>query len=162
MSFRLRQIGAACLTLFLAACGAAPGSNPYRCLEDVNLAQLIKAEGLPQEQTDPWGTSAVATASENRVFDGEQEAILVLDDPGPFVGRLCDRLKAQLAERCVVEDFWPGAEHCVASLRSPQKAVTSAVGVYTSRPVSSRVALFASKMPEGKTALILTTMEWAH
>lgn len=148
----------------MATCRVAPSSDPdpYRCLENTNLGQLIQAETLPQEQLQGWGSSSMAIASENRLFDGEQEAALALDNPSPFLGRLCRRLKGQLAERCNVEKFWSGAEHCAAVLMSPHAAVTSPQGVYTRRPVKGRVVLFASKMANGKTMIILTTTEWSQ
>jgi hypothetical protein len=101
-------------------------------------------------------------SSEHRLFDGEQEASLVLDNPGLLVGRLCNRLKVQLAERCEVKKFWSGAEHGVAFLESPSGAVTSSQGVYTRRPVLGRAALFASRTAEGKTVVLLTTTEWSN
>ena len=146
----------------MATCRVTPGSSPYRCLENISLGQLIQTEEVPQTQPQGWGSSSVETASENRLFDGEQEAILALDNPSPFVGQLCDRLKVQLAERCDVEKFWSGAEHCVAVLRSPQSAVKSSEGVYARQPVRGRVALFASESAEGKTAIVLTATEWAN
>lgn len=161
MTYRLNLTVTTCLAIFVASCGAAP-SEPYRCLESVNLQQLIQAEHLPQTQPEGWGVTSVATASENRLFDGEQEAAVVLDDPSPFLGRLCDRLKGQLAERCDVEKFWSGEEHCAAVLISPPSAVTSSGGIYTRRPVHGRVALFYSKTGREKTAIILTTTEWAN
>ena len=157
MIVRTPLVGLACLTLFMAAC-AAPQTAPNRCFENVSLAELIEAESLPQAQPQGWGVSSVAGASENRLFDGEQEAMMVLDDPGPFVGRLCDRLKAEVAGRCNVEKFWSGTEHCSGLLSSHHSAVISP----SARPVLGRVALFASKTPEGKTALTLTTTEWAQ
>lgn len=161
MTYRLNLIVTTCLAMCVATCRAAPSSEPYRCLDSVNLQQLIQAEQLPQTQPEGWGVSSVAIASENWLFDGEQEAAVVLDDPSPFLGRLCDRLKGQLAERCDVEKFWLGEEHCAAVLASPLSAVTSPGGIYARRPVHGRVALFYSKTARGKTAIILTTTEWA-
>jgi hypothetical protein len=157
MNVRTLRTGAACLTLLMVACGV-PQAAPNRCLEDVNLAELIEAEGLPQVQSQGWGISSVAEISENRLFDGEQEAVLVLDDPGPLVGRLCGRLENQISESCHVEKFWSGTEHCSGHFWFRPSAVISPSG----RPVEGRVALFASKTPEGKTALTLTTTEWAQ
>lgn len=59
MNVWTRHAGAACLTLLMVACGV-PQAAPDRCLEDVNLAELIEAEGLPQVQSQGWGASSVA------------------------------------------------------------------------------------------------------
>jgi hypothetical protein len=162
MTLRLRLLATICLPLFVATCRDTPSSDPYRCLAGVNLGELIRAEAPPQVQSQGWSSSSITMSSENRLFDGEQEASLVLDNPGPFIGRLCNRLKDQLAERCDVERFWSGAEHCAAFLESPSAAVTSPQGVYTRRSVLGRVALFASRTTEGKTVVLLTTTEWSN
>lgn len=160
MIARTREIGLICLAaLLLAACRVVSTSAPpQRCMEEVNLAELIEQEGVPQVQPRGWGTSSVAGMSENRIFDGEQEAVLTLDHPGPFVSRLCEGLKARIAEGCNVEKFWSGAEHCLAVLSSQP----SSAGAGRGRPVTGRAALFASRTPEGSTAVILTYTEWAQ
>jgi hypothetical protein len=150
--------------LYLTSLGASTSrQQPYRCFEEVNLAELIKSEGLPQCQNQPWGVNAVKIAQENRFFDGRQEARdLIVDDPGPWVGRLCDRLRTRLAQRCDVTEFSTGIEHCAAEVRSPSAAVTGPGGVYQLRPVSGRLNLFASRTGDGKKNLILTATEWAE
>lgn len=161
MTLRRQLAASICLALFIGTCRVAPSSDPYRCLEGINLGQLIQAE-VPQDQQQGWSLAGTATASENRLFDNEQEAVLEFGKPSPFPGRLCDRLKAQLAERCNVEKFWSGPEHCAAFLISPSAAVTSSQGTYSRRPVHGRVTLFTSKTVEGKMAIILTATEWAQ
>lgn len=161
MTLRRQLVASICLAMFMGTCRVAPSSDPYRCLEGIDLGQLIQAES-PQGQQQGWSSASTATASENRLFDYEQEAVLVFGNPTPFLGRLCDRLKAQLTERCDVEKFWSGPEHCAAFLMSPNAAVTSPQGIYSRRPVQGRVTLFTSKTVEGKMAIILTATEWAQ
>jgi hypothetical protein len=137
--------------------------QPYRCLADVNLGELVKSEGLPQSPPQAWESSARQESQENRFFEGEQEIRgLIVDNPGPWVGRLCDRLKAQLAKRCDVSELWTGIEHCAAEVQSPNAAVTGPDGVYKLRPVAGRLNLFVSRAEKGKTNLVLTTTEWAQ
>ena len=162
MTLRLQLVASVCLATFVATCRVASNSEPHRCLEGINLVELVQAEEHLQEHPQGWSSTSMAVASENRVFDGEQGVVLVLDDPSPLLGRLCGRLKDQLAEHCDVKNFWSGPEHCAAFLVSPDAEVNSSQGIYTKRPVQGRVALFASKTTEGKTEIVLTATEWSQ
>lgn len=132
---KLRAI-VAVLGLGVTGCGVTlSGSEPYRCFHEVSLQQLIEAEGWPKSQRSDW--TNVATSTENRLFDGEQETILSLDSPSPFVGQLCARLKSQLAARCNITSFWAGVDYCSAVVESPHDAVTSDSGRYVCIPSRS-------------------------
>jgi hypothetical protein len=157
----LRAI-AATLGLAVTSCGFSSGTEPYRCLHEVSLNQLIEAEGLPQSRDSGRTFSTLAVAIENQLFDTEQEAVLSLDNPSLFVGGLCARLKSQLASRCNVTSFWAGVDYCSAVVESPQNAVTSAGGRYIFRPVRGRVLLLFSQDPQDRSKVILTTTEWTN
>ena len=159
----ITRVIVAALGLTLTGCGFSSGSSePYRCFHEVSLSQLIEAEGLPQSQPAAWVVSNVAVASENRLFDGEQEADLSLDSPNLFVGQMCARLKSQLAARCNIASFWAGADYCSAVVESPHDAVTSTGGKYVFRPVRGRLLLLATQGPQDRSKVVLTTTEWAN
>ena len=157
---RLRAIVAA-FGLAVTGCGVSPDSSePYRCFHEVSLQQLIEAEGWPKSQRSDWVNVAIST--ENRLFDDEQEAMLSLDSPSPFVGQLCARLKSQLAARCNIKSFWAGVDYCSAVVESPHDAVTSDSGRYVFRPVRGRLLLLVSQGPQDRSKVVLATTEWAN
>lgn len=149
------------IALLTGGCDAAlQRQEPYRCLHEASLQALLEAEGVPH-QPQSWGVGRSETVSENRLFDGDQEAVLRLDDPGSYVARLCGRLKEQLASRCDVREFRAGGGYCAAAVDSPRNPTTAPAGVHAFRPTHGRAVLFSTRMPDGKAQVVLTTTEWA-
>ena len=153
---------AAGIGLLLMGLNISPDrQQPYRCFEQVNLNQLIKAEGSPQLARSGWGTSGMNTSIENRLFDGRQEAELPVDSI-VAVDRLCRKLREQLAARCEVKEFWAGTEYCAGVFESSSHAVTSPDGTYMLRPVIGRMDLLTSRLPDGRLKVVLMTTEWKN
>jgi hypothetical protein len=148
--------------MVITGCGrvSSASNEPYRCLHETSLKQLIEAENIPQ--SPGIAASSYEEGLENTIFDGEQDAVISVGDTTALVRRLCPRLKSQLAQRCDVKDFWSGDGYCAAEVASPTKAVTSAGGVYTARPVHGRVFLSATPVPPAQSKLVLVLTEWKN
>ena len=142
----------------LASCNPEEKLEPYRCLDHVSLQRLIAAAGPPGAR----GWSAGSQQEEmprQKIFDLEDETSSLPELPDGYVGRLCQRLKTELAQRCQVRRYWEGDESCAVAVSSPMDKITGPGGVYKLRGMDGRVNLFTARSPEGKK-LVLTGSEW--
>ncbi len=149
------------LALLAAGCDVTARQEVHRCLEEVSLQELLETAEVAR-QPQAWGIVQEETMTENRLFDGNQEAMLRPENPGPDISSLCGRLKEQLASRCDVREFRAGGEYCAAAVESPVNSTTGPAGVLVRRPTHGRVLLSSSRMPDGQSKVVLITTEWAH
>lgn len=145
--------------LMLEGCDPEAKLKPYRCLENINLQELMAAEGSPATRTG-WSSSGNSKGlPRQKIFDLESETSPFPDLPDGYIGRLCGRLRTELTQRCEVRDFWESSESCAAAVSSPMDKITGPGGVYKLRGLDGRVNLFAARSTEGKK-VVLTGTEW--
>lgn len=137
--------------------------EPYRCLEGIQISEMMKTEGVPVRtgETGGNGGGGVEVSSLNRVFDLEQTADIALAGSDGALGRLCQRLRSNLSQRCDVREFWEGPGYCAAHVESPQDKITGAGGIYTRRHMVGRLSLFAERSAKGAEVILVGT-EWAN
>lgn len=161
---RTRQIAVLTALLIVSAVAlnrqAAVGRDlePYRCLEDLNLHELMESSGLPKDKM--WDVTGMNLATQGRVFDRSQEVRMDFKEAPAYVGAMCRHLEAQLSSRCKIRKFWAGSQHCSAEIESPSTAITGPDGVHRHQGVFGRVNLFASPGPDGKVHIVLAGSEW--
>ena len=137
--------------------------EPYRCLEGIQIGEMMKAEGVPVRTGENGGNAGGSQEimSMNRVFDLEQTADIALEGSDEALGRLCQRLRSDLSQRCDVSAFWEGTGYCAAHVESPHEKITGAGGIYTRRRMVGRLSLFATKSANGAEVVLVGT-EWAN
>ncbi len=137
--------------------------EPYRCLEGIQIGEMMKTEGVPVHTGATGGNAGggVEVASMNRVFDLEQTADIALDGSDGALGRLCRRLRSDLSQRCDLREFWEGPGYCAAHFESPRKKITGTGGIDTRRPTVGRLSMFAAKSSNGAEVVLVGT-EWAN